>query len=93
MELGSKAITNSVTNTLAPSPVPSADQLESQELEELYTGGKTAITRAKKNVLARLHSYLTGATFEDSSRLNEIIFAMVGFSNRFSSYSNFNFDI
>ena len=98
MELESNAIQNSVTNALAPSSAPSADQLESKELEELYAGGKTAITRAKKDVLVRLHLYLTGAALEDSSRLTqdhlkEIIFAMVGFSNQFPFNSDINFNI
>jgi hypothetical protein len=82
-ELESNAIEKSVTNALASSSA-SPNQPESEKLEKLYTGGKTAITRAKGDVLAQLHSYLTGATFEDSSRLTrdhlkEIIFAMVSF--------------
>jgi len=83
-ELESNAINNSVTNALAFSSVSSENRLKSKELKELYTGAKTAITWAKKDVLAQLHSYLTGATFEDSfwltrDHLKEIIFAMVGF--------------
>jgi hypothetical protein len=97
-ELESNAIKNSATNALAPSSVSSAAQLESKELEELYTGGKTAISRAKRDVLVRLHSYLTGAASEDSSRLTrdhlkEIIFAMVGLSSLFPSNSDIIFNI
>jgi hypothetical protein len=96
LDNGRKVESNTIVTTSPESPSASpASQLATTELEELYVGGKTAINRAKKDLLARLYSYLTGATFDDCSRLTrdhlkELIFTLVGISQNPHLFSNIN---
>ncbi len=76
---------NTIPTSIPATPSSSAPQLGSNELEKLYTGKKTAISQAKKEVLAWLYSHLTGMGIDDCpsltrGHLKELIFALVSFS-------------